>query len=107
VLLSHAIHTHTSLTRKAATGRGIDRHLLGLQLMQADGERCELFEDEMFGKSQTWALSTSGLSAGHLFRGTGYVGYVFFKLFLVLNMHSLRFGAPHNDGYGINCKSSH
>ena len=35
-------------------------------------------------RSQTWKLSTSGLSAGHQFRGTG-------------------FGASEHDGYGINC----
>ncbi|CDO73718.1 hypothetical protein BN946_scf185015.g46 [Trametes cinnabarina] len=77
--------THTQLTREAATGRGIDRHLLGLRLMlRADaGERHELFEDEIFERSQTWKLSTSGLSAGYQFRGTG-------------------FGASYSDGYGIN-----
>ncbi|KAJ3008816.1 hypothetical protein NUW54_g3015 [Trametes sanguinea] len=48
-----------------------------------DGERHELFEDELFTRSQTWKLSTSGLSAGYQFRGTG-------------------FGASYEDGYGIN-----
>lgn len=38
-----------------------------------EGEKSELFDDEVFAESQTWKLSTSGLSAGHLFRGTGYV----------------------------------
>ncbi|KAG6853982.1 hypothetical protein C0991_011845 [Blastosporella zonata] len=68
-----AIKTHSRLTKEAATGRGIDRHLLGLRLMlrSQDGERVPLFEDEMFERSQQWKLSTSGLSAGHLFRGTG------------------------------------
>lgn len=43
-------------------------------MMQPDnGERHALFEDELFSRSQTWKLSTSGLSAGHQFRGTGYV----------------------------------
>ncbi|KAG2074286.1 acyltransferase ChoActase/COT/CPT [Suillus decipiens] len=32
-LLQHAIQTHARRTREAATGRGIDRHLLGLKLM--------------------------------------------------------------------------
>lgn len=85
VLLERAVQTHSSLTRAAATGKGIDRHLLGLRLMlhAEDGERHELFEDELFSRSQTWKLSTSGLSAGHQFRGTG-------------------FGASEADGYGIN-----
>ncbi|ETW83153.1 hypothetical protein HETIRDRAFT_439662 [Heterobasidion irregulare TC 32-1] len=84
-LLRRATQTHTTLTREAATGKGIDRHLLGLQLMlrPEDGERSPLFEDEFFQESKAWKLSTSGLSAGHLFRGTG-------------------FGAAYNDGYGIN-----
>lgn len=42
-----------------------------------------LFEDPVFWKSQTWRLSTSGLSEGWYFRGTG-------------------FGAPFPDGYGVN-----
>ncbi|KAJ6609216.1 carnitine acetyltransferase [Mycena sp. CBHHK59/15] len=84
-LLHHALHTHTTLTREAATGRGIDRHLLGLKLMlrPLNGEQAPLFEDEMFHRSQKWKLSTSGLSAGNLFSGTG-------------------FGAMYEDGYGIN-----
>ncbi|KIK62459.1 hypothetical protein GYMLUDRAFT_41909 [Collybiopsis luxurians FD-317 M1] len=82
-LLRRAIQKHTSLTREAATGRGIDRHLLGLQNMLRPGERCEIFDDPLFAKSQEWRLSTSGLSAGHHFRGTG-------------------FGAAYEDGYGIN-----
>jgi hypothetical protein len=71
--LRRAIQTHTTLTREAATGRGIDRHLLGLRFMlrPLNGERAELFEDELFERSSRWKLSTSGLSAGHLFRGTG------------------------------------
>ncbi|KAJ7170754.1 acyltransferase ChoActase/COT/CPT [Mycena crocata] len=84
-LLHHALHAHSSLTREAATGRGIDRHLLGLKLMlrPLSGEEAPLFDDELFQRSQQWKLSTSGLSAGNLFKGTG-------------------FGAMYQDGYGIN-----
>ncbi|KAK7033217.1 carn-acyltransf domain-containing protein [Favolaschia claudopus] len=84
-LLHDALHTHTTLTREAATGRGIDRHLLGLKLMlrPLSGEEAPLLDDELFQRSQAWKLSTSGLSAGNLFRGTG-------------------FGASFEDGYGIN-----
>ncbi|KIY73588.1 acyltransferase ChoActase/COT/CPT [Cylindrobasidium torrendii FP15055 ss-10] len=81
--LRRAIQTHTSLTREAATGRGIDRHLMGLRLMLKPGETSLLLEDPLFARSAEWKLSTSGLSAGHLFRGTG-------------------FGAGFEDGYGIN-----
>jgi hypothetical protein len=72
-LLSRALQTHTRLTREAATGRGIDRHLMGLVLMLEEGEDAgELFADELFERSRRWELSTSGLSAGYLFRGTGW-----------------------------------
>jgi hypothetical protein len=75
--LKQAVATHSRLTKEAATGRGIDRHLLGLRLMlrSQDGERSAFFEDEIFERSQQWKLSTSGLSAGYLFRGTGYVNF--------------------------------
>ncbi|KAJ6531909.1 carnitine acetyltransferase [Mycena capillaripes] len=84
-LLHHALHAHSSLMREATTGRGIDRHLLGLKLMlrPLSGEVAALFDDALFQRSQTWRLSTSGLSAGNLFKGTG-------------------FGASYEDGYGIN-----
>ncbi len=72
-LLRSAVHSHSVLTREAATGKGIDRHFLGLRLLMKDGERCDLFSDELFGRSQEWKLSTSGLSAGTFFRGTGYI----------------------------------
>lgn len=87
-LLNRAVQTHTRLTREAATGKGIDRHLMGLQLLMKpeEGETADLFSDKLFQRSQTWKLSTSGLSAGHLFRGTG-------------------FGTMYPDGYGINCES--
>lgn len=53
--------------------------------MMREGERHELLEDELFVRSQTWKLSTSGLSAGGQFRGAG-------------------FGSPEHDGYGVNCE---
>lgn len=108
-LLQHAIKTHARRTREAATGRGIDRHLLGLKLMLEDlpvdtsastssdsssspspknlpqQHSHPLFTDPLFSRSQEWRLSTSGLSAGDQFRGTG-------------------FGAGWEDGYGINCE---
>lgn len=86
--LTEAIQTHARLTREAATGRGIDRHLLGLRLLLKPTEPLPaLFADSLFLRSQEWKLSTSGLSAGHWFKGTG-------------------FGAGYEDGYGINCEST-
>ncbi|KAL0955000.1 hypothetical protein HGRIS_003925 [Hohenbuehelia grisea] len=83
LLLRRAVQKHVSLTREGATGRGIDRHILGLRTMLPSSEKPSLFSDELFERSQRWKLSTSGLSAGYLFRGTG-------------------FGSAYEDGYGIN-----
>jgi len=72
-LLLSAIKQHNSYTRDAIRGRGIDRHLLGLKLQMRASEKEVLFEDEMFGRSETWKLSTSGLYNGERFDGTGLV----------------------------------
>lgn len=41
------------------------------QPVSASGPSVPLFEDAIFKKSQEWRLSTSGLSEGWWFRGTG------------------------------------
>ena len=71
--LQSALATHNLVTRRAATGHGIDRHLLGLRLQMHAGENSCLLSDELFRLSQEWKLSTSGLSAGDRFMGTGSV----------------------------------
>ncbi|QRV75282.1 carnitine O-acetyltransferase [Ceratobasidium sp. AG-Ba] len=81
--LQQAATSHNSYTRDASTGKGCDRHLFGLKQMLRPGESSPLFEDELFSKSAEWKLSTSGLSAGERFLGTG-------------------FGTGWPDGYGIN-----
>ncbi|KAF8699128.1 Choline/Carnitine o-acyltransferase, partial [Rhizoctonia solani] len=81
--LQRAINSHNTYTRDASTGKGCDRHLFGLKQMLRPGESSPLFEDELFAKSAEWKLSTSGLSAGDRFLGTG-------------------FGTVWPDGYGIN-----
>ncbi|WRT69787.1 uncharacterized protein IL334_006778 [Kwoniella shivajii] len=81
--LTTACKEHNSLTRQSSAGNGYDRHLMGLKVQLRKGETHPLFEDEMYAKSQEWKLSTSGLSAGGKFMGTG-------------------FGAAWADGYGIN-----
>ncbi|KZV97484.1 acyltransferase ChoActase/COT/CPT [Exidia glandulosa HHB12029] len=80
--LRDAITVHTSYSRAALQGKGVDRHLLGLRLLMQDGERAEIFEDDLFARSQDWRLSTSGLTPGERFMGTG-------------------FGSPLPNGYGI------
>ena len=74
-LLRGACAAHVALTREALDGRGVNRHLLGLQLLlrPEEGENARIFEDPLFARSQEWLLSTSALSAGERFRGTGCV----------------------------------
>nr|XP_019009266.1 carnitine acetyltransferase [Kwoniella pini CBS 10737]OCF48047.1 carnitine acetyltransferase [Kwoniella pini CBS 10737] len=82
-LLTEACKAHNHLTRQSSAGQGYDRHLMGLKVHLRSGESHPLFDDELYSKSQEWKLSTSGLSAGGKFMGTG-------------------FGAAWPDGYGIN-----
>ena len=82
-LLSAATQAHNKYTRDASTGKGCDRHFFGLRLLMRDGESHPLLDDPLFAESQAWRLSTSGLSAGDRFYGTG-------------------FGTVWPDGYGIN-----
>ncbi|KAG9314992.1 acyltransferase ChoActase/COT/CPT [Chiua virens] len=67
------------------TNQDISQHTIKVttQPTLCSGTRVPLFEDTVFKKSQEWRLSTSGLSEGWWFRGTG-------------------FGSPYEDGYGIN-----
>ncbi|KAN0061504.1 hypothetical protein ACQY0O_006351 [Thecaphora frezii] len=77
-LLSVATKAHNTQTRDNSMGKGIDRHMTGLRLVYRpeDGEVPALFSDPIFAESQSWRLSTSGLSAGDRFAGTGFgTGY--------------------------------
>ncbi|KAF9159671.1 hypothetical protein DFQ26_006299 [Actinomortierella ambigua] len=82
-LMRQAVAAHSKYQREAANGKGIDRHLMGLRLCLQPGESHPLFQQEIFGKSSAYLLSTSGLFAGDDFFGTG-------------------FGAMYPNGYGIN-----
>lgn len=59
--------------RDATTGKAFDRHLLGLRMLLRPGESHELFDNKYNAMSSEWKLSTSGLSAGPRFNGTGCV----------------------------------
>lgn len=85
-LLTAATKAHTSQTRDHSFGKGFDRHLMGLRLAyraEDDGEAPALFTDPLLAESSAWKLSTSGLSAGIKFTGTG-------------------FGCGYPDGFGVN-----
>ncbi|KAI9470980.1 MAG: acyltransferase ChoActase/COT/CPT [Benjaminiella poitrasii] len=94
-LLHKAAFYHRWYTQVASEGRGCDRHLLALRLLNADHQMLDakgslvsvpmhpIFTDTIYTESQTWRLSTSGLHAGIRLMGTG-------------------FGTVYHDGYGIN-----
>lgn len=98
-LMKEASRAHVQLSRKAMLGRGIDRHIMALRLLMKPGEVSPLFTDPLFAQSQRWLLSTSSLSAGERFIGTGYAVSPCSDFYLIIS----RFGA-YDDGYGINCK---
>ncbi|KAJ2897070.1 hypothetical protein IWW38_001833 [Coemansia aciculifera] len=67
-----AIATHVELSRAAAAGKGIDRHLLGLRVQirtPEEAERALLFQDKAYVKSMSFGLSTSNVTPGERFRG--------------------------------------
>ncbi|KAL1921469.1 uncharacterized protein VTP21DRAFT_11185 [Calcarisporiella thermophila] len=87
-LLQEAVKAHLNYMKLAMSGKGCDRHILGLRLVHRpslDGE-VALFKDPALALSCRFRLSTSGLFAGDMFQGTG-------------------FGAVVPDGYGTNYMS--
>ncbi|KAI9138798.1 acyltransferase ChoActase/COT/CPT [Paraphysoderma sedebokerense] len=83
--LQAAAKSHIKYISTASMGKGVDRHLFGLRMCLKPGEKCPIFEDPAYWKSQEWLLSTSGLGANShkVFYGTG-------------------FGCVYPNGYGIN-----
>lgn len=75
--------------KSASLGKGIDRHLLGLETMlyeeRTSGAEItgdEMFSDEVYSKSRSFGLSTSNMSPGTRFYGG--------------------FGPGTKSGYGVN-----
>ncbi|XP_053380411.1 carnitine O-acetyltransferase-like isoform X2 [Mercenaria mercenaria] len=64
-LLRRAIDSHKQYTNDAISGKGIDRHLLGLKLTAAENnmEIPELFKDPAYTFSGSWRISTSQVPA--------------------------------------------
>ena len=83
-LAVQAAKTHVTLAREAAEGQGIDRHLLALKdiaRLSNDSVATDFFNDDLYGYSGTWLMSTSNVSQPH--------------------MELFNFGPVANDGYGI------
>ncbi|RUS17363.1 hypothetical protein BC937DRAFT_90074 [Endogone sp. FLAS-F59071] len=80
-----AVASHGEYMKAASTGKGVDRHLLGLRFqLQTDAERAQanIYNDPSYWSSQHWRLSSSNTSPG--------------------DNHWGGFGAVYPDGYGIN-----
>lgn len=73
-LFVQAISAHNYYTKEACFGRAFDRHFLGLRLQHRpeDGPLPKIFTDPIFEVSSEWQLSTSAVSAGERFIGTGF-----------------------------------
>ena len=69
-LFNKATDAHVDYIRKASQGLGIDRHLFGLQMIQAEHQEKDgasstpgLFCDPLFLRSKQWLVSTSTVPA--------------------------------------------
>eukprot|EP00547_Thalassionema_nitzschioides_P001493 CAMPEP_0194206622 /NCGR_PEP_ID=MMETSP0156-20130528/5591_1 /TAXON_ID=33649 /ORGANISM="Thalassionema nitzschioides, Strain L26-B" /LENGTH=652 /DNA_ID=CAMNT_0038933183 /DNA_START=106 /DNA_END=2064 /DNA_ORIENTATION=+ len=61
--LEAAVQAHVKYIGNAAKGLGVDRHLFGLSLLVADGEKAPaLYSLPAFVRSKTWRVSTSNLT---------------------------------------------
>eukprot|EP01062_Namystynia_karyoxenos_P075683 TRINITY_DN7325_c0_g1_i1.p1 TRINITY_DN7325_c0_g1~~TRINITY_DN7325_c0_g1_i1.p1 ORF type:complete len:632 (+),score=177.23 TRINITY_DN7325_c0_g1_i1:104-1999(+) len=67
-LLAAATAAQSALAKAAASGQGIDRHLLSLKMEAKTHGVCpgaadlELFDDDIFRRSGTWTISTSNVT---------------------------------------------
>ena len=64
--LKEAVQSHVNFLRAASEGHGVDRHLLGLSLIQSMHHQTstkspKLFENSLFLRSKRWRVSTSTL----------------------------------------------
>ncbi|KAG0048985.1 hypothetical protein BGZ90_007481, partial [Linnemannia elongata] len=84
-LLQKAIQTHLEYMMAASSGKGVDRHLLGLRSMMQTPEEQKsalIFQDPSYIQSMYFRLSSSNMSPGDNFWGG--------------------FGPVVPEGYGIN-----
>ncbi|KAJ3416921.1 Carnitine O-acetyltransferase mitochondrial [Chytridiales sp. JEL 0842] len=67
-----AISSHVKYMADCVDGRGVDRHLLGLKLLVANGEKMpEIFTDKAFAYTKHWNLSTSQITSEY-YEGYGW-----------------------------------
>ncbi|GMI19538.1 hypothetical protein TeGR_g3379 [Tetraparma gracilis] len=62
-LLRQAARRHVEYLGKAGAGKGVDRHMFGLSMLQTPGtQRPALFDNPAFKRAKTWTVSTSHLT---------------------------------------------
>ncbi|KAI9506230.1 hypothetical protein GGI25_002133 [Coemansia spiralis] len=72
VYFQRAIATHVENSIAAASGKGVDRHLLGLRAQiqtPEEAAKATLFQDPSYIQSMSFGLSTSNVTPGERFRG--------------------------------------
>lgn len=73
-LYGKAIDQQVKYTVQASSGRGVDRHLLGLRCMLRPGETASIFTDPSYVKGMYFKLTSSNVSPGdYLYGGFGPV----------------------------------
>lgn len=61
--LTNAVQAHVKYIGKAAKGKGVDRHLLGMSMLTDATEKVpDLYNDPLYIRSKTWRVSTSHLT---------------------------------------------
>jgi carnitine O-acetyltransferase len=71
-LFRKALDSHVKYIADASEGKGVDRHLFGLQKLLAPGEETPaIFKDPAYAYTSKWYLSTSQLSSEY-FNGYGW-----------------------------------
>lgn len=117
-LLKRAVQTHSRRTREAATGRGIDRHLLGLKLMldELPPDTCKSTSFSLESASTSGSSSPTPTSATPMGKSTHplFTDPLFARsqewklstsgLNAGYQFRGTGFGAIFPDGYGISCE---
>jgi carnitine O-acetyltransferase len=62
-LLQQALAAHGNYMQLATSGKGVDRHLLGLRMcLEPDEKRPAIFDDVAYARSTNFRISTSNMS---------------------------------------------
>lgn len=108
-LFMDALAQHGRDMKEASAAQGVDRHLFGLKMINAEdssitgGKGVDLFADPLFQRSGTWQLSTS-LIYSKYFRGYGWGQVVPDGFGASLPMIGCSFGVTARDRHSADAK---